>query len=174
MFADEEYSEESDTNALLMGVLRELKDIKETLANHTKQLQDLQDAMDLMANNFQCEEMNFPITTFEDLEAVEDMMKNTANRQYVTMQMRTLLNAGDDKWLSKLMNDDLLEEFSTDGLYGKRNLLELEIIKFATKLMGLESRIVAYHLRKMKDKLQKSKRYGERRKLGNADEDDSL
>ncbi|XP_059608006.1 uncharacterized protein LOC132255852 [Phlebotomus argentipes] len=158
MYSDDENLEASETNELIMGVLRELKDIKQTLADHTKILEELQASVHTMPNNFEAECQYFPISSFEDLEGVEEMMGVSATREYLTTQMRTMLTIGDTNWLSRLMNDELLEEFNTTGIHGKKNLLALQIIQTALKILRMDKGSVSFHLRRTKDKLQKRKR----------------
>ncbi|XP_055703677.1 uncharacterized protein LOC129802118 [Phlebotomus papatasi] len=151
-------NEGSETTELLMGVLRELKDIKEMITNNTKQLYDLQTTVDALTNNFSNDDRTFPITSIEDLEEVEEMMKDSDGREYLTIQLRRVLQPRDIRWLESIMTEELLDDFNSTGQHGKRNLMQLEIIRFALQYLRMDKAKLALSLRQTKDRVKKRKR----------------
>ncbi|GAB0091130.1 hypothetical protein DMENIID0001_059380 [Sergentomyia squamirostris] len=137
---------------LIMGVLRELKDIKEMLTDNTKRLHDLQTTVEAFTNSGDLDSKSFPAHSLEELDELEEMMKDSDSREYLTTQLRMLLKPNDESWIGQIMDEELLLHFNMSGINGKRSLRHLELVQFGIKFLGIKPKNLTSYLRKVKDK----------------------
>ncbi|XP_055692920.1 uncharacterized protein LOC129795555 [Lutzomyia longipalpis] len=155
--------EEHETTELLVGVLRELKDIKEMIARNTKQLFDLQATVDTLTNKYDDTEITFPAKTLQDFDEIEEMMKDSEGREFITLQLKSVLKNNDDMWLLKIIDEDIMDQFSVCGTAGKRNIHDYQVIKYAINYLNTNKQSLTYCMTRVRDRNKKRKSYNSKK-----------
>ncbi|GAB0091131.1 hypothetical protein DMENIID0001_059390 [Sergentomyia squamirostris] len=141
---------------LLMEVLRELKYIKALVVENARRIDEIQSIVDAITNtNRSLENSSFPVKTLKELEEVEKKWKNSAeDRRTLSNQLRLAVDPNNADLLEKIMCvSDVLVHFNISGRCGKKNLFDLEIIKFVVNQLNVRSKLLASYYKRFSDRL---------------------
>ncbi|GAB0091283.1 hypothetical protein DMENIID0001_061040 [Sergentomyia squamirostris] len=139
------------------GQIGDISEVKESQHRLERSLAVLQASVDNVARCLQEPSVAFPITTFGDLEAVEDKLKNQAERRQIRVQLRGLIRQNDEDWLSKLYSGNLLMEYNVNDIKGSMSLCDLELIHLVCTLVDRNKKSdISAQLRRIKDRYRKT------------------
>ncbi|XP_055698597.1 uncharacterized protein LOC129800832 isoform X2 [Phlebotomus papatasi] len=95
----------------------------------------------------------FPINSLEAFFQLEkEVVEDGTRRATVEAELRKIIRQNDEFWLEKVIEVELLNEFTVQKIIGKHSLLDSAVIKYSMKWLKCSNSALSIQLRKLKDR----------------------